>query len=106
MPTLLRTTTHHRAILRRYLALGDQVPWKALEAILATLEYGSKVHADNPQKWRLQTAQEHLEHALAHYQNHVRGDRTEEHLGHMICRQVMMGEKMLEGEVLTMEEAA
>jgi hypothetical protein len=94
------TYLHHKAICGRLLALGDQVPWKALEAAVETLEYGAKVYADNPLKWRLQGPQEHLEHALDHIQNHYAGDVSEEHLAHAVTRHLMMGEKMLEGEQL------
>jgi hypothetical protein len=94
------TYLHHKALCSRLLALGDQVPWKALEKAVETLEYGGKVYADNPLKWRLQGAQTHLDHALGHLQNHYAGDTTEAHLAHMITRHLMLGEKMIEGERL------
>jgi hypothetical protein len=94
------TYLHHKALCSRALALGEQFPWKALEAAVETLEYGAKVYADNPLKWRLQGPQEHLEHALDHIQNHYAGDVSEEHLAHAVTRHLLMGEKMLEGERL------
>jgi hypothetical protein len=103
------TYLHHKALCSRALALGDQFPWKALEAAVETLEYGAKVYAENPLKWRLQGPQEHLEHALVHIQEHYAGDTREPHLKHGITRHLMMGEKMIEGEQLgqvTQGEAA
>jgi hypothetical protein len=94
------TYLHHKALCSRALALGEQFPWKALEAAVETLEYGAKVYADNPLKWRLQDAQTHLDRALAHIQNHYAGDVSEEHLAHAVTRHLLMGEKMLEGERL------
>jgi hypothetical protein len=83
------------ALCRRMIELGEQFPWVALTAVLETLEYGAKVYAENPLKWRTQSADEHERHALAHRQNHTRGDTSEPHLAHEITRQMMRGEQIL-----------
>jgi hypothetical protein len=83
------------ALCHRLIALGEQVPWEAIKAMAETLEYGAKVYAENPLRWREQSAAEHASHAQAHLVNHALGDKSEEHLEHAITRGMMMGEQML-----------
>jgi hypothetical protein len=83
------------ALCRRMIELGEQFPWTALTAVLETLEEGAKVYADNPLRWRGQSAVEHASHAQAHLVNHALGDKSEPHLEHAITRGMMMGEQML-----------
>jgi hypothetical protein len=83
------------ALCRRMIELGDQFPWLALTAVLETLEYGATVHAENPLKWRTQTAAEHASHAIAHLINHAMGDQSEPHLAHAVTREMMRAEMML-----------
>jgi hypothetical protein len=83
------------ALCRRMIELGEQFPWVALMAVLETLEYGATVYAENPLKWRTQSAAEHEAHRAAHLVNHALGDQTEEHVPHAITRGLMMGEMML-----------
>lgn len=58
---------------------------KALDAIVKARRDGFKYP---PNYWRTDP-ESHLEHATTHVYMHRRGDTTEDHLAHAICRLVM-----------------
>ncbi len=62
----------------------DLIDGKALFEMAKVLDYGAKKYgADN---WRLIDVNDHLNHLLMHTYAYLAGDRTDEHLSHILCR--------------------
>lgn len=60
----------------------------AMLALAETLQYGASHYArDN---WRKIPAEEHFNHMLIHYYAWLSGDTSDNHLGHMFCRAMML----------------
>jgi len=59
----------------------------AMLALAEVLQYGATRYArDN---WRRIPAEEHFNHMLIHWYAWLKGDRSDDHLGHMFCRAMM-----------------
>ncbi len=62
----------------------DLVDGKAMFAMSAALHEGAeKYGADN---WRLIDIEDHLNHLIMHAYAYLSGDRTDQHLSHIMCR--------------------
>lgn len=60
----------------------------AMLALAEVLQYGASRYArDN---WRKIPAEEHFNHMLIHYYAWLKGDASDNHLGHMFCRAMML----------------
>jgi hypothetical protein len=64
------------------------IDYDALLALAETLQIGASRYArDN---WRKIPAEEHFNHMIIHAIAYLKGDRQDDHLGHMFCRAMMM----------------
>ena len=62
--------------------------YDALFALAEVLQYGAgRYERDN---WRKIPAEEHSNHMLIHALAYLKGDKQDDHLGHMFCRAMMM----------------
>lgn len=61
---------------------------KALFTIAKVLKYGADRYEAN--NWRLIPQEDHLNHALIHYFAYKAGDTQDDHLGHCLCRLMMV----------------
>lgn len=62
----------------------DLIDAKALFEMAAVLHEGAeKYGAEN---WRLIPVEDHLNHLIMHAYAYLSGDRTDEHLSHIMCR--------------------
>ena len=60
----------------------------AILALAEVLQYGASKYArDN---WRKIPSEEHFNHMMIHYYAWLKGDRSDDHLGHMFCRAMML----------------
>lgn len=60
----------------------------AILALAEVLQYGASRYArDN---WRKIPSEEHFNHMMIHYYAWLKGDTTDDHLGHFMCRAMMM----------------
>lgn len=75
----------------------DKLPPLAMLAAARTFCHGMKYEKHRPDNWRQVPAWEHWDHALRHYYKHASGDRTEEHVAHVLNRVIMWAELMLAG---------
>lgn len=62
----------------------DLIDAKALFKEAAVLHEGAQKYGEN--NWRLISVEEHLNHALMHIYAWLSGDRSDEHLSHIMCR--------------------
>ena len=62
----------------------DLVDGKAMFAMSAVLHEGAEKYGAN--NWRLITIEDHLNHLIMHAYAYLSGDRTDEHLSHIMCR--------------------
>lgn len=71
--------------LKQHIAIPDKNG--AIVEIAKVLQEGAtKYEANN---WRLIPQEEHINHALIHYQAYLMGDTQDEHLAHCMCRLMM-----------------
>ena len=76
----------------------DLIPPRALLRIGQTLNHGLKYEVETPNNWKGVPPEEHLNHALKHIAKFRMGDRSEDHVGHIMTRMMMWGELLLEAE--------
>jgi hypothetical protein len=62
----------------------DLIDGKALFEMAKVLDYGAKKYGEN--NWRKIEIDDHLNHLLMHTYAYLAGDRTDEHLSHILCR--------------------
>jgi hypothetical protein len=62
----------------------DLIDAKALFEMAKVLHVGAEKYGEN--NWRLISIEEHLNHGIMHGYAYLAGDRTDEHLSHMLCR--------------------
>ncbi len=62
----------------------DLVDGKAMFAMCAVLHEGAEKYGAN--NWRLIDVEDHLNHLIMHAYAWLAGDRTDEHLSHIMCR--------------------
>ncbi len=62
----------------------DLIDGKAMFAMAAVLHEGAEKHGEG--NWRLISIEDHLNHMLMHAYAYLAGDRTDEHLSHILCR--------------------
>lgn len=63
---------------------ADLLPANALLEVVNVLTTGKERYPDD--KWKTQTIQQHLSHALLHIFKYFQGDKTEPHLSHAATR--------------------
>ncbi len=69
----------------------------AYDTVLQTMIEGEKTHPDNPiDGWKDANIPTHGLHIVDHIYKHSKGDKTEDHIAHMLTRCAMI--KYLEGE--------
>ena len=60
----------------------------AILSLAEVLQYGASRYArDN---WRKIPSEEHFNHMMIHYYAWLKGDKSDNHLGHMLCRCMML----------------
>ena len=60
----------------------------AMLAIAEVMKYGEgRYERDN---WRKIPSEEHFNHMMVHYYAWLKGDRSDDHLAHMLCRAMML----------------
>ena len=62
----------------------DLIDAKALFATAAVLHEGAEKYGEN--NWRKIPVEDHLNHLIMHAYAYLSGDRTDDHLSHIICR--------------------
>ena len=62
----------------------DLIDGKALFSMAAVLHTGAVKYGEN--NWRLIGVEDHLNHLLMHTYAYLAGDRTDDHLSHILCR--------------------
>lgn len=62
----------------------DLIDGKALFNMAHVLDEGAKKYGDN--NWRLINVEDHLNHLIMHAYAYLSGDRSDEHLSHIMCR--------------------
>lgn len=62
----------------------DLIDGKALFEMAKVLDQGAKKYGAN--NWRLIAVEDHLNHLIMHAYAYLSGDRTDEHLSHILCR--------------------
>lgn len=62
----------------------DLVDGKAMFAMAAVLHEGAEKYGEN--NWRLIDVDDHLNHLIMHAYAYLAGDRSDQHLSHIMCR--------------------
>jgi hypothetical protein len=62
----------------------DLIDARAMFEMAKVLHTGAVKYGED--NWRLITVEEHLNHGLMHTFAYLAGDRTDEHLSHLLCR--------------------
>jgi hypothetical protein len=62
----------------------DLIDAKAMFEMAKVLDHGAKKYGAN--NWRKIDVEDHLNHLLMHTYAYLSGDRTDEHLSHILCR--------------------
>lgn len=62
----------------------DLIDGKAMFAMAAVLHAGAEKYGAN--NWRLIDIDDHLNHLIMHAYAYLAGDRSDEHLSHIMCR--------------------
>lgn len=62
----------------------DLIDAKAMFEMAKVLDHGAKKYGAN--NWRKIDVEDHLNHLLMHTYAYLAGDRTDEHLSHILCR--------------------
>ncbi len=74
----------------------DLIDAKAMFEMAKVLDHGAKKYGAN--NWRLIDVEDHLNHLLMHTYAYLAGDRTDEHLSHILCRATFaLGVSLQEG---------
>ena len=63
------------------------LPPEAKRRLAKVLAYGARKYSDN--NWHGIPLKSHLNHLIRHVIEYLAGDKTEDHLGHVICRAAM-----------------
>lgn len=75
----------------------DLIDGKAMFAMAAVLHEGAEKYGED--NWRLISIEDHLNHMIMHAYAYLAGDRTDEHLSHILCRATFAnGVALAEGE--------
>lgn len=79
------TTTNERGGSQSDIsARFDLIDSKALFEMAKVLDEGAKKYGEN--NWRLIDIEDHLNHLIMHAYAYLDGDRSDEHLSHIMCR--------------------
>lgn len=62
----------------------DLIDGQALFAMAGVLHVGAEKYGEN--NWRKIPIEDHLNHLIMHAYAYLSGDRTDEHLSHIMCR--------------------
>lgn len=62
----------------------DLIDARAMFEMASVLHTGAVKYGEN--NWRLIPVNEHLNHGIMHAYAYLAGDRTDDHLSHMLCR--------------------
>ncbi len=62
----------------------DLIDGKALFEMAKVLDEGARKHGED--NWRLISLEDHLNHLIMHAYAYLAGDRSDEHLSHIMCR--------------------
>lgn len=65
----------------------DLLPPEAMRRLAKVLAYGARKYSDN--NWHGIPLQSHLNHLIRHAIEFLAGDKSEDHLGHVLCRAAM-----------------
>ncbi len=66
----------------------DLIDPDAILSLSEVLAYGAEKYA--PDNWRLIPSRDHFNHMMIHYYAWLKGDTTDDHLGHFFCRAMMV----------------
>lgn len=75
----------------------DKLPPLAMLAAAKTMAHGMKYEQNRADNWRQVPAWEHWDHAMRHFYLYKAGDRTEEHVAHVLNRVIMWADLELSG---------
>ena len=75
----------------------DLVDGKAMFKMCAVLHEGAEKYGAN--NWRLIDVDDHLNHLIMHAYAYLAGDRTDEHLSHIMCRAMFAQAVELQEEI-------
>lgn len=62
----------------------DLIDAKAMFEMAKVLDHGARKYGED--NWRLIDVNDHLNHLLMHTYAYLAGDRTDDHLSHILCR--------------------
>jgi hypothetical protein len=62
----------------------DLIDAKAMFAMAKVLHEGAEKYGED--NWRLISIEDHLNHMIMHAYAYLSGDRTDDHLSHLLCR--------------------
>ena len=65
----------------------DLVPPEAASRLAKVLAHGARKYSDN--NWHGIHLKSHINHLINHVFKYLAGDKTEDHLGHVLCRASM-----------------
>lgn len=79
------TTTNEQGGSQSHIPVRfDLIDAKALFEMAKVLHVGAEKYGED--NWRLISVQENLNHLLMHVYAYLAGDKTDEHLSHILCR--------------------
>lgn len=73
----------------------DLIDGPALFSMVKVLEEGAAKYGEN--NWRKVPIQDHLNHLIMHAYAYLSGDKSDEHLSHIMCRAMFAEAVKLEG---------
>lgn len=77
---ILKNGARQSALATRW----DLLDPAAMQSMAKTVAEGSARYGDN--NWRLIPVESHLNHLIEHVYAYLRGDQSEDHLSHALCR--------------------
>lgn len=75
----------------------DLIDAKALFEMAKVLHTGAEKYGED--NWRLISINEHLNHGLMHVYAYLAGDKSDEHLSHLLCRSTFALGVSLQGDI-------
>jgi len=75
----------------------DLIDGRALFEMAKVLHQGAEKYGED--NWRLIPIEDHINHLIMHAYAWLSGDRTDEHLSHMLCRATFAQGVALQGDV-------